>query len=313
MSDSIPYDSREENLAVEEAALERYARAYIRPQLFQIINRLKGEALGGWKVYSLYAIGGEGILVRAAKGRKRALVKMPRQPYDKPAVFGSREINKLRNELILEAELLDTFKDSILPDLIELAEGPNPLLGNRSPEIKNTEKYLVMEFIPGMRIDLMLQSMIGEYEEAEINYWLAKWMRQMLEFSIQIRNSEQSYYYTDFKPSNIRLTPDRNIRLLDGGSITRVGLKRGVPYTEGYCPKILLRSKIDNAKLEAISLVTLARTMYSSLLNKVLHKGIRLRFKSLELVCGEKWTSWIKDMSRQKYICFEDALDAIPG
>lgn len=299
--------------SVEEKSVERFARAYLRPALFTSICSLKGQTLCGWDAISLHAIGGEGILLRVVKEDKEGLLKMPHLPYDRAAHFGTWEINRIREKLVFEADMLKKFPDTLLPRLLELAVGPNPLLSDRSPKVANNEKFLVMEFIPGQPLDSEIQARLRGPDRTKIQYWLGQWVRQILEFLSKLKSQNLCYFYTDFKPSNVRISPDSKVHLLDGGSITSAGLARGVPITEGYCKSDLLRMEMTNENLEAISINALGRTLYSSLLNKVLYKGMKLDFQPLVRVCGNQWAKWIRETSTGNWCTLEKIRNELPS
>lgn len=308
----VPVVVEIEDFIQAEAAVRKYALAFIRPGLFDRILSLKKQSLGGWIINSIYAIGGEGILLLADKKGQPGILKMPNLPYDRPVKFGNKEISALRDELIFEAEMLRKFPNALLPALLDLAEGNNPLLSDRPPKIADFEKFLVMEFIPGKALDLEIQSMLRLNEVDMLHRWLQQSVMEILNFLSFIKSQQPGYFYTDFKPSNIRVAPDKKVHLLDAGSIIHVGSTRTVPTTPGYRPVNLSLTSPNIADLELISLVSLGRAIYSSLLNKVLHDEISMDFQQLATVLGVSWAKWIEQVCTGTSPSIKQALDSVP-
>jgi serine/threonine protein kinase len=301
------------DMAAEEEAVRLYAKAFLRPKLAEKIILLKGQDLGGWNAVSLYAIGGEGILIRVDKAGQKGLLKMPNLPYDCPVGFGLEEIDRAREELAFEAAMLNKFTGTILPELYDFAEGKNPLLADRSERVANTEKFLVMEFIPGRALDLELQSNEPSITQRSLLNQLYGWVQQIILFLIKLKETSPGYFYTDFKPSNIRIAPDNKLFLLDAGSVIYKDSKRGVPTTPGFYPGRIIISPKNNAALEKISMVALGRTLYSSLLNQVIYEDMSYDFNALTSACGTKWMQWIKKISNGHFATIEESFEALPG
>ena len=301
-----------EDLASEEAAAERYTRAFVSPTLFHAISALKGQKLAGWQVMSIYAVGAHGLLLRTCKGKQPGLLKMPHLPYDRPADFGVAEIGAARAALEFEARMLNTFANGLLPRVLEFARASNPLLRDRARKVVRGEKVLVMEFIPGQAMDSGIQALLRVRGAEEVVCCLRAWALQILGFLSLLKARSPGYFYTDFKPSNVRLASDGRVRLLDGGSITWPGANRPVPVTSGYCPRSLLELSPEGAVLETISLTTLGRALYASLLNRVLHPDAELDFAPLPQVCGRAWAEWLQPTCRGDWRSLEEAARQVP-
>lgn len=296
----------------EEAAVARHARAFLRPALYARIAALKGSELGGWCVRSLYAIGGEGVLLRAGRSGQSGILKFPLLPYDRPVEFGAAEIGRHRADLVAEVETLRRFADTLLPKILDVAAGVNPLLADRAPEIAGGERFLVIEFLPGRPLDLELAARLGGQARRQVAAWLSGWTRCILRFLRELRSHAPGFYYTDLKPAHVRILPGGGLRLLDGGAIVTPQERLRVPISAGYCPRDLLSAAGTAAGLEAISLAALGRTLYASLLNKVLNDGTAIEASALVPVCGQLWADWIAAAAQGGHRALDAALEQVP-
>ncbi|MBI4613495.1 MAG: hypothetical protein HY720_07795 [Planctomycetes bacterium] len=288
----------------DEAAVERYARAFLRPSLFERLRSLKGATLGGWTAVWVRAIGSAGVLLEARKGEARAVLKMPHLPYDRPATFGAAEIRARREALLREAEMLRRFSDSPLPSLIELVTGENPLLAERSAALRGGEVYLAMEPIAGRAIDLEVQARLRHPEFNQVGEWLGRWIEDVLSFLKHLRRTPPGHYYTDFKPSQVLVAAEGQIRIVDAGGIARAGLEMRAPVTRAYAP--------GTGDLEPVSLQALGRTLYAALLNKVLHERSGIDEPLLATVCPADLAHWISKAAQGAWSTIDEAIARLP-
>jgi serine/threonine protein kinase len=73
--------------------------------------------------------------------------------------------------------------------------------------------YLVMEFVPGETLQVLLERRAGPFSEAEV----LPWALQLCDVLDYLHNQEPKIIFRDIKPSNIMLTPQEKIKLIDFG------------------------------------------------------------------------------------------------
>lgn len=101
--------------------------------------------------------------------------------------------------LIADAGILTKLRHPCLPSVIDI--------------IETNESYLViMEYIPGVGLDQVLQSKGAQSEQDVI-----RWGIQLCEVLVYLHTQASPIVYLDMKPANIILKPDGNIVLIDFG------------------------------------------------------------------------------------------------
>jgi hypothetical protein len=223
--------------------------------LGESLARLDGTAFGGhYRLESLYAAGGEGVVFLARDLRdpaSRLVAKIPLVPFHRPADLSSNFLRRRREQLREEARNLETTGSRFLPRTCGLHEIPNPLLDHaRGGEFAVPEPVLVMEWMPGFDLDL----------------WLARVHRSDVPVQLLRRNldrvavvllqalvdlEEQGFHYADLRPGNLRMMgrPERRIRLLDAGSLVEHGDESGrFPHVPAYLPPALFQHKRDTGE-----------------------------------------------------------------
>jgi serine/threonine protein kinase len=75
--------------------------------------------------------------------------------------------------------------------------------------------YLVMEFVPGNTLQCMLESRMQPFTEAEV----LPWALQLCDVLSYLHNQNPKIIFRDLKPSNIMLTPQGQIKLIDFGIV----------------------------------------------------------------------------------------------
>lgn len=248
-------------------SVEDFARAYLPAGLLEAVSKLQDATLAGWRLESLTAIGGQGILWTASKAGRIGLLKVARLPYHRPVEFGNEEIERARRDLCREADLLRRLSGSLLPERLDFAEAANPLLSDRAPRVRDREPVLVMERIDGRPLD-------------EVRDFRPEWLGELLAFLVRLR--AEGLFYTDFRPAHLLVTAERKIRILDAGSIADGDR---VPASPGYSDR--------GASPEARSVQSLGRTVYSALANKVVVEGVPPDFAAVPAA----WRSWVESAS----------------
>jgi serine/threonine protein kinase len=166
-----------------------------------------------------------------------------------------------------------------------------------------------MEFVPGKPLDLEIKTRLEAGSADSVNRDLPRWLRAILEFLVTLES--EGLFYTDFKPANLRVTPSGDLRLLDAGSIVGVDGSRLTPTTPGYGPEEI--SDAPTAReLEVISLISLGRTLYACLLNKVLYHGAPHDPRAIEPIWGARWMEFIGELSSGSITTLSAARGAVP-
>jgi serine/threonine protein kinase len=161
-------------------------------------NTLVRGARGDYLIIALLGRGGMGAVYRAQRQADGAIwaLKEMRPPPDAPAT----EIEENRKLFFQEAELLTKLGHPNLPVIADVFE-------------QNGRPTLVMEFVPGQPLEQRLH---------EANAPLLE--QQVLSYGIQVarvlhylHTRTPPIIYRDLKPSNIMVTPEGVLKLIDFG------------------------------------------------------------------------------------------------
>lgn len=139
---------------------------------------------------------------------------------------------------INEARLLKKLQCSYFPEFRESMQEENVL-------------YLVMEYIPGKSLKDMIQEQSG-FTETDIR----KCYRQLCEVLIYLHGLNPPVAYRDFKPENILITGEGDVRLIDFGiseeyspehtwELKYTALTRGYAAPEQYSSKYYVDVRTD--------------------------------------------------------------------
>lgn len=265
-------------------------------------------------IEKILSIGGNGVIF-VAKNKslkdREVLVKavyysdikmLTKNKYD---VSREKSIIESRKNLELEYKRLISFRnggESRMPSVIDVVYDYSPqLYGPHTDketgeifyleEFKNNEVYVIMQKIDGINlgeyISKGLNSILEEKNYSSVLFWERDVLEYMKEVSNIIDNFHRReyvdknyryYIYQDLKPSNIMITYDKFITLIDFGGLLMVGNIDGKTYSDfknegipgcgtiGYAPREM---EEDPKKLDArVDIYTIGATIYSLLTTK---------------------------------------------
>ena len=161
-------------------------------------NTIIPGAHGEYKILGLIGRGGMGAVYRAQRLADSTIwaLKEMRPPNDAPA----SEIEENRKLFLQEAELLSSLRHPNLPIVADFFDD-------------HGKPVLVMEFVPGQTLeDRIREANAPLLEQQAIGYGI-----QIARVLHYLHTREPKIIYRDLKPSNIMLTPDGVLKLIDFG------------------------------------------------------------------------------------------------
>lgn len=265
-------------------------------------------------IEKILSIGGNGVIFiaknKSLKDRE-VLVKavyysdiklLVKNKYDESR---SEAIINSRKNLELESKRLISFRnggESRMPSVIDVVYDYSPqLYGPHKDketgeifyleEFKNNEVYVIMQKIDGINLGEYISKGLNTILEEKNYSSVLFWERDVLEYMKEVSNiidnfhrreyvdkNYRYYIYQDLKPSNIMITYDKFITLIDFGGLLMVGNIDGKTYSDfknegipgcgtiGYAPREM---EEDPKKLDArVDIYTIGATIYSLLTTK---------------------------------------------
>lgn len=222
----------------------------------------------------------------------------------------SEAIINSRKNLELESKRLISFRnggESRMPSVIDVVYDYSPqLYGPHTDketgeifyleEFKNNEVYVIMQKIDGINLGEYISKGLDTILKEKNYSSVLLWERDVLEYMKEVsniidnfhrrkyidkndRDKNYCYYiYQDLKPSNIMITYDKFITLIDFGGLLMVGNIEGKTYSDfkdqgipgcgtiGYAPREMEENpkKLD----ERVDIYTIGATIYSLLTTK---------------------------------------------
>lgn len=131
-----------------------------------------------------------------------------------------------------EGNLLRTLNHPNLPRVIDVFS-------------ESGKHYLVMEFVPGQTLQNMIEDRTQPFSQTEV----LTWALQLCDVLSYLHNQNPKIIFRDLKPSNIMLTPQGQIKLIDFGIVrffkpgkTRDTMALGTP---GYAAQEAIAGQTD--------------------------------------------------------------------
>jgi len=119
----------------------------------------------------------------------------------------------------LSATVIEAARKQFYQEASTLAQLDHPGLPKVSDYFSIGERdYLVMDFIPGLNLQEVMQQAQREkrfLEEATV----LRWVEQLADTLIYLHSRQPAVLHRDIKPANIKLTPDHRLKLVDFGLV----------------------------------------------------------------------------------------------
>ncbi|MCD7828710.1 MAG: serine/threonine protein kinase [Clostridiales bacterium] len=148
----------------------------------------------------------------------------------------------MTQSLIDEANIMNRLNHPLLPRIIDVIDRPKYV-------------YVVMDYIQGQPLNKVVAQR-GKIPEK----YVVHWFRQLCEVLTYLHTSNPPIIFRDLKPSNIILTPDGSIRLIDFGaakeyksSVKEADMASNYG-TRGYAAPEQLQNGITDARTDIYSL-----------------------------------------------------------
>ncbi len=182
-----------------------------------------GKLLGGrYRIVKLIGEGGFGAVYKANDERFQAMrVVAIKEMSD--ANLSASEREQALEDFRREANLLVQLNHPNLPQVSDFFE-------------EGSKAYLVMEFIEGKTLEQVLDDAHGPLDE----YLVLGWAVQLCSVLQYLHNRQPPIIFRDMKPSNVMLTGDNQLKLIDFG-IARIFKASATKDTtllgsQGYAP-----------------------------------------------------------------------------
>ena len=150
---------------------------------------------GKYKILNVVGKGGMSVVYLAMNERanKQWAIKEVRKD-------GVQNFEVVKQNLIVETELLKKFNHPNLPSIIDVIDGDGTFL-------------IVMDYIEGNPLSKALETSGAQAQEDVI-----EWSKQLCDVLGYLHSRKPPIIYRDMKPSNVMLKPDGNVMLIDFGT-----------------------------------------------------------------------------------------------
>lgn len=251
--------------------------------LYEMLDELNGLTLSErFSLRQPYAVGGQSILWLThdmTLPSRPVLTRMALLPYHRAAYIKGSQILRVRQRIEHEAELLEQFQDTSLPNLYGLFHAHNPLQApERGPQITENEPYLVMELINGPSVLERARSLHtrppNRKPKRELSILAFHCAHSFVELCCALHQSD--YLYTDLNPRNLVCSPspdDWPVRVVDAGSIIPSSHTPDVtvPFSWAYVPSVYYEAYAAGHHLWPTPhyvMYTLGKTLWQVLTNR---------------------------------------------
>jgi serine/threonine protein kinase len=188
-----------------------------------------------YEILALIGRGGMGAVYKAKDRRLPGRICALKEIRPPPGI-GSEALAQAREQFLREASTLARLDHPNLPKVSDYFS-----LDLSQEEAGTPRDYLVMDYVPGQDLEQVLQAAQREHRFLDQQQVLG-WMAALCDALAYVHDQQPPVLHRDVKPSNVKLTPDGRIKLVDFGLVkpldpedpkTLTGL-RGIgslPYT----------------------------------------------------------------------------------
>lgn len=150
---------------------------------------------GKYKILRVVGKGGMSVVYQAVNEKANKIWAIKEVRKD-----GVQNYEVVKQNLIVETELLKRFNHPNLPSIIDVIDGDGTFL-------------IVMDYIEGNSLSKALEQSGAQSQEDVI-----EWSKQLCDVLWYLHTRKPPIIYRDMKPSNVMLKPDGNISLIDFGT-----------------------------------------------------------------------------------------------
>lgn len=149
---------------------------------------------GKYKILRVVGKGGMSVVYQAVNERANKIWAIKEVRKD-----GVQNFEVVKQNLIVETDLLKRFNHPNLPSIIDVIDGDGSFL-------------IVMDYIEGNSLSKALESGAQSQED------VIEWSKQLCDVLGYLHSRKPPIIYRDMKPSNVMLKPDGNVSLIDFGT-----------------------------------------------------------------------------------------------
>ena len=150
---------------------------------------------GKYRILRVVGKGGMSVVYQAVNEKANKIWAIKEVRKD-----GVQNFEVVKQNLIVETELLKRFNHPNLPSIIDVIDGDGSFL-------------IVMDYIEGNSLSKALETSGAQSQEDVI-----EWSKQLCDVLGYLHSRKPPIIYRDMKPANVMLKPDGNISLIDFGT-----------------------------------------------------------------------------------------------
>lgn len=150
---------------------------------------------GKYRILRVVGKGGMSVVYQAVNEKANKIWAIKEVRKD-----GVQNYEVVKQNLIVETELLKRFNHPNLPSIIDVIDGDGSFL-------------IVMDYIEGNSLNKALETSGAQSQEDVI-----EWSKQLCDVLGYLHSRKPPIIYRDMKPANVMLKPDGNISLIDFGT-----------------------------------------------------------------------------------------------
>ena len=168
-----------------------------------------------YEILSLIGQGGMGAVYKASDRRLPGRLCAIKEILPPPGP-SANALTHAQEQFLREASTLARLDHPNLPKVSDyFSVGPH---GAAPQSAAASRDYLVMDYVPGKDLHQVVQQASREQRFLDQREVLG-WMAQLCDALTYLHNQEPAVLHRDVKPSNVKLTPEGRIKLVDFGLV----------------------------------------------------------------------------------------------